>query len=45
LQQEFDHWEAYDGFDAAARRNIEQLNGLRLFPRLTPAVDKLGARP
>jgi 6-methylsalicylate decarboxylase len=44
LQQEFDHWEAYDGFDATARRNIQQLNSLRLFPRFAPAADPLCAR-
>jgi len=45
LQEEFDHWEAYDGFDVPTRRSIEQLNALRLFPRLARAADKLGARP
>ena len=34
LQAEVDHWEAFDGFDAAARSDIEQGNALRLFPRL-----------
>jgi predicted TIM-barrel fold metal-dependent hydrolase len=34
LQDEVDHWEAYEGFDATARRNVEQMNALRLFPRL-----------
>jgi predicted TIM-barrel fold metal-dependent hydrolase len=33
LREEVDHWEAYDGFDAAARAAVEQLNALRLFPR------------
>jgi 6-methylsalicylate decarboxylase len=33
LQAEVDHWEAYDGFDAAARIAIEQQNAVRLFPR------------
>ena len=37
LQEEIEHWEAYDGFDATARRNVEQLNALRLFPRFAPA--------
>lgn len=43
LQQEFDDWEGYDGFDAAARRNVEQLNALRLFPRFAPAAEQFGA--
>jgi predicted TIM-barrel fold metal-dependent hydrolase len=34
LQEEIDHWEEYDGFDAAARSAVEQLNALRLFPRV-----------
>jgi predicted TIM-barrel fold metal-dependent hydrolase len=34
LQEEVDHWEHYDGFDAGARTDIEQRNALRLFPRL-----------
>jgi 6-methylsalicylate decarboxylase len=33
LQEEVDHWKEYDGFDAAARLGVEQLNALRLFPR------------
>ena len=33
LQQEVEHWERYDGFDAATRRVIEEQNALRLFPR------------
>jgi predicted TIM-barrel fold metal-dependent hydrolase len=33
LQEEMDHWENYDGFDANARSAVEQLNALRLFPR------------
>jgi predicted TIM-barrel fold metal-dependent hydrolase len=33
LQAEVDHWEAYDGFDATARSDIEENNALRLFPR------------
>jgi 6-methylsalicylate decarboxylase len=44
LQEEIDHWEAYDGFDGPARRNVEQLNALRLFPRFAPA-EELRARP
>jgi 6-methylsalicylate decarboxylase len=38
LQEEADHWKAYDGFDAAARLGVEQLNALRLFPRFGPAA-------
>ena len=33
LQEEVDHWEAYDGFNAAERMAIEQQNAVRLFPR------------
>ena len=33
LQAEVDHWDAYDGFDAAERLAIERKNALRLFPR------------
>ena len=33
LRAEVDHWEEYDGFDAAARSAIEEVNALRLFPR------------
>ena len=44
LQGEVDHWEAYDGFDPTARRNVEQMNALRLFPRFAPATDELSAR-
>ena len=34
LQEEVDHWEHYDGFDAGGRMDVEQRNALRLFPRL-----------
>jgi len=34
LQEEVDHWEHYDGFDAVGRMDVEQRNALRLFPRL-----------
>jgi hypothetical protein len=44
LQEEVEHWEAYDGFDATARRNVEQLNALRLFPRFAAAAEQLGAQ-
>jgi len=37
LQEEIDHWQHYDGFDAAGRAAVEQVNALRLFPRLAPA--------
>ena len=33
LQQEVDHWQHYDGFDAAARAAVEEHNALQLFPR------------
>ena len=38
LKAEVDHWEAYDGFDAAARSTIERRNALRLFPRFGRAA-------
>jgi hypothetical protein len=34
LQEEVDHWEHYDGFDAPTRGDIERHNALRIFPRL-----------
>jgi len=33
LQDEVDHWEAYDGFTADQRMAVEQENAVRLFPR------------
>jgi len=45
LQEEVDHWEQYDGFDAASRLAVEQQNALRLFPRFSQAVGDLGTRP
>ncbi len=33
LEEEVEHWEHYDGFDAAARQAIERQNALALFPR------------
>jgi predicted TIM-barrel fold metal-dependent hydrolase len=33
LQQEVDHWEEYDGFNADGRVAVEQQNALSLFPR------------
>jgi predicted TIM-barrel fold metal-dependent hydrolase len=41
LQEEVDHWQHYDGFDAVARRNVEQENALRLFPRFAPTVNEV----
>lgn len=41
LREEVEHWEAYDGFDAGARRDVEQQNALRLFPRFAPAFNEL----
>ena len=45
LQEEIHHWEAYDGFDATVRRNVEQMNALRLFPRFAQADGELHAQP
>jgi predicted TIM-barrel fold metal-dependent hydrolase len=44
LQEEVHHWEAYDGFDAAARCAIEQQNALTLFPRFATAATELGSQ-
>jgi predicted TIM-barrel fold metal-dependent hydrolase len=33
LQEEVDHWEAYNGFNADERMAVEQENAVRLFPR------------
>src|SRR6266550_627062 len=38
LQEEVDHWEQYKGFDADGRRDVEQGNALRLFPRLAASA-------
>jgi 6-methylsalicylate decarboxylase len=38
FQEELDHWEQYDGFDAGARTDVEQRNALQLFSRLTAVV-------
>jgi hypothetical protein len=43
LQEEMDHWQHYDGFDAAGRAAVEQLNALNLFPRFAPAPSGPGA--
>jgi 6-methylsalicylate decarboxylase len=37
LRDEVEHWEKYDGLDAAARSAIEELNAADLFPRFAPA--------
>jgi 6-methylsalicylate decarboxylase len=37
LQEEMNHWEAYDGFSATERMAVEQLNALQLFPRFASA--------
>jgi 6-methylsalicylate decarboxylase len=42
LQEEVDHWEEFDGFDAAARLGVEQLNALRLFPRFAESGNESG---
>jgi predicted TIM-barrel fold metal-dependent hydrolase len=44
LQEEIDHWQHYDGFDAAGRAAVEELNALRLFPRFGQAAGDLGSR-
>jgi predicted TIM-barrel fold metal-dependent hydrolase len=44
LREEVDHWEKYEGFDTAARLDVEQRNALRLFPRLASAFNELSAR-
>jgi predicted TIM-barrel fold metal-dependent hydrolase len=33
LREEVEHWEHYDGFDAAARAAVEHYNAAKLFPR------------
>jgi predicted TIM-barrel fold metal-dependent hydrolase len=38
LEEEVNHWEHYDGFDAQARADIERHNALRIFPRLAKLV-------
>jgi predicted TIM-barrel fold metal-dependent hydrolase len=40
LQEEVDHWEKYDGFEAVARSAVETENALRLFPRIAEAGRK-----
>jgi len=44
LKEEVDHWEQYDGFDAAGRVAVEQLNAFKLFPRFSQAAGELGTR-
>ena len=41
LKEEVDHWEHYDGFDAAARRSVERSNALSLFPRFGAMDDRV----
>jgi 6-methylsalicylate decarboxylase len=41
LQEQVDHWEAYDGFAAAARAAVEQQNALRLFPRFASTASEI----
>ena len=33
LREEVEHWEHYDGFNAAARLAVEEFNAVKLFPR------------
>lgn len=40
LQEEVDHWQQYDGFDANGRSAVEEQNALRLFPRFASAAGK-----
>jgi 6-methylsalicylate decarboxylase len=40
LQEEMDHWEAYDGLNAAERIAVEQSNALELFPRLASVASE-----
>ena len=44
LREEVSQWEAYDGFDAAARCAVEYQNALRLFPRCAVAATELGVQ-
>jgi predicted TIM-barrel fold metal-dependent hydrolase len=44
LREEVEHWEKYDGFDAAARSAIEESNAAKLFPRFAP-VESRGYSP
>jgi predicted TIM-barrel fold metal-dependent hydrolase len=41
LQEEVDHWEAYDGFNAAERMAVEEFNALQLFPRFASAPSEM----
>jgi predicted TIM-barrel fold metal-dependent hydrolase len=40
LQEEVNHWDHYDGFDAAERHAVEELNALRLFPRFLQSAER-----
>jgi Predicted metal-dependent hydrolase of the TIM-barrel fold len=42
LREEVEHWEQYPGFDTAARRAIEELNVVGLFPRFAVAGASTG---
>jgi predicted TIM-barrel fold metal-dependent hydrolase len=44
LSEEVDHWEKYDGFDAASRAAVEEENALRLLPRFAAIGDSIGVR-
>jgi len=44
LQEEIDHWQHYDGFDAAGRLAVEELNALELFPRFARVASGRDAR-
>ena len=44
LQAEVDHWEHYNGFDAAERSAIEEKNALGLFPRFEQTFSTSPAR-
>jgi predicted TIM-barrel fold metal-dependent hydrolase len=44
LQEEIDHWEEYSGFDSNSRAAVDQLNALRLFPRIAFALGTASAQ-
>jgi 6-methylsalicylate decarboxylase len=41
LQEEVDHWQAYDGFNAEERMAVERYNSLELFPRFASASSEM----
>jgi hypothetical protein len=45
LQAEVEHWEAYDGFDGAARSAIEEGNAAGLFPRFALVTSSENSPP